>query len=73
MENTVVGQETQEVQEVNYNNLAKEQVDTMIKSVDFSVFYIIVAAVIAGSIGATVGITALKKGYSWIIGFIKRM
>lgn len=62
---------TTPVEEVNYSDLAQQQVQSTIQNVDFSVFFTMLTLVIGATIGVTVGITALRKGVRWVIGFIK--
>lgn len=63
---------TETVVEVDYSQQALENVEGLVGDIDFGVFMSMFVLVIGATAGVTVGITALKKGWSWIKGAIKR-
>ena len=72
MENETVQNETLAQETVNYGNQATEQVEGIIKNVDFGIFMTMLVAVVSATIGISVGMSALKKGVSWVKRAIKR-
>lgn len=55
---------------VNYSQQALNDVEQTINGIDFSVFSQMFTLVVGATIGVSVGIIALKKGYRWVISFI---
>lgn len=72
MENETVQNETSTQETVNYGTQATEQVQGIIKDIDFSIFMTMLVAVVGATIGISVGMSALKKGVAWIKRAIRR-
>lgn len=51
---------------------AVNEVETMVKTVDFTQIGKVYLAVVAATIGTSVSIIAIKKGVNWLKGTIKR-
>lgn len=60
------------IEEVDYNQIALDNVEDLIGGVDFSIFMTMFVLVIGATAAVTVGITALRKGWGWVKSAIKR-